>query len=637
MAVQISGNDITVPRDTTVTRNLTVGGVLTYEDVTNVDSVGLVTARSGIEIGARPGVAASISVDGNMIISGISTFGGDIKTSASNIVLGDSGGSSDDRLVFGAGSDLSIYHASNISTIVDTYGDLRIMSDTIRIQRQAGGENFLYGTEGGKVSLYYDGGERVQTIANGILVTGGEGAAGEIQLSADEGDDNADKFDIRVTSGGIFKIQNYASGSWEDNIACNANGAVELYHDNELQALTAGNGLRIKTAGDTDTELSVVGPEGRNGIINLEADDGDDNADIWGLVAGTDGKFLLRNYTSGSYENNLRATGNGAVELYYDNSVRLLTTTSGVTAGTPNTSQTAVVGAQAGFFGGAKSLYASATGLVQNQVCILDTATSAAAGTGGALTFAGYTDSDSTTFYATIEGVKENSTVNQYGGELRFLTRAHNVGNMNQAMMIDSAGKVFVSNMGRGVDGSTSNLAVYGNSSTATGNVPLSCYPANASSTRHMISFSNANGVIGSISTNGSNTAYNTSSDYRLKENTVAISDGITRLKTLKPIRFNFIKDASTTIDGFLAHEVSDAVPSAVTGEKDGMAGETFYEEGDELPSGKEYGDVKTYSTTKIEPQQLDQTKLVPLLTAALQEAVTEIESLKARLDAAGL
>ena len=55
--------------------NLTVGGVLTYEDVTNVDSVGLITARNGIEIGAKPGVAASISVDGNMIISGITTLG----------------------------------------------------------------------------------------------------------------------------------------------------------------------------------------------------------------------------------------------------------------------------------------------------------------------------------------------------------------------------------------------------------------------------------------------------------------------------------------------------------------------------------------------------------------------------------
>ena len=76
MAVQISGNDITVPRDGTFTRNVTIGGTLTYEDVTNIDSVGLVTARNGIEIGARPGVAASISVDGNMIVSGISTFGG---------------------------------------------------------------------------------------------------------------------------------------------------------------------------------------------------------------------------------------------------------------------------------------------------------------------------------------------------------------------------------------------------------------------------------------------------------------------------------------------------------------------------------------------------------------------------------
>tara|TARA_R100001591_G_scaffold102823_1_gene109915 strand:+ start:16 stop:993 length:978 start_codon:yes stop_codon:yes gene_type:complete len=74
MAVQISGNDITVPRDGSFTRNVTIGGTLTYEDVTNIDSVGLITARSGIEIGTGVGVAASISVDGNMIVSGISTF-----------------------------------------------------------------------------------------------------------------------------------------------------------------------------------------------------------------------------------------------------------------------------------------------------------------------------------------------------------------------------------------------------------------------------------------------------------------------------------------------------------------------------------------------------------------------------------
>ena len=73
MAVQISGNDITVPRDGTFSRNVSIAGTLTYEDVTNVDSIGLVTARNGIEVGASPGVGASISVDGNAIFSGITT------------------------------------------------------------------------------------------------------------------------------------------------------------------------------------------------------------------------------------------------------------------------------------------------------------------------------------------------------------------------------------------------------------------------------------------------------------------------------------------------------------------------------------------------------------------------------------
>ena len=77
MGVQINGSEGNViATKGTYSGNVTIGGTLTYEDVTNIDSVGLVTARNGIEIGARPGVAASISVDGNMIVSGISTFGG---------------------------------------------------------------------------------------------------------------------------------------------------------------------------------------------------------------------------------------------------------------------------------------------------------------------------------------------------------------------------------------------------------------------------------------------------------------------------------------------------------------------------------------------------------------------------------
>ena len=138
-------------------------------------------------------------------------------------------------------------------------------------------------------------------------------------------------------------------------------------------------------------------------------------------------------------------------------------------------------------------------------------------------------------------------------------------------------------------------------------------------STGTLINFIYSANSIGQISTNGSSTTYATSSDYRLKENVTAISDGITRLKTLKPYRFNFKADSSTVVDGFLAHEVT-AVPEAITGTKD----ETYKEDDDKI--GVKAGDPKY--------QSIDQSKLVPLLTAALQEAVAKIEVLETKVAA---
>ena len=93
MGVQINGSEGNViATKGTYSGNVTIGGTLTYEDVTNIDSVGLVTARNGIEIGARPGVAASVSVDGNAIFSGITTIGGVINANSnvnlSNKIIG---------------------------------------------------------------------------------------------------------------------------------------------------------------------------------------------------------------------------------------------------------------------------------------------------------------------------------------------------------------------------------------------------------------------------------------------------------------------------------------------------------------------------------------------------------------------
>jgi len=143
------------------------------------------------------------------------------------------------------------------------------------------------------------------------------------------------------------------------------------------------------------------------------------------------------------------------------------------------------------------------------------------------------------------------------------------------------------------------------------------------------LEFLNNSTTVGTIKYTNSATQYNTSSDYRLKENATAISDGITRLKTLKPYRFNFKVNPSTTVDGFFAHEVT-AVPEAITGTKDETQ-DILYTEEDTIPSGKKVGDVKE---TVPNYQGIDQSKLVPLLTAALQEAITKIETLETKVAA---
>ena len=135
-------------------------------------------------------------------------------------------------------------------------------------------------------------------------------------------------------------------------------------------------------------------------------------------------------------------------------------------------------------------------------------------------------------------------------------------------------------------------------------------------------------GEVGSVVANASSTTYNTSSDYRLKENIDYSWDATTRLKQLKPARFNWIADdTNTLLEGFLAHEVSSIVPEAVSGEKDAMADPILYGDGDELPAGKKVGDVKKASAPDY--QGIDHSKLVPLLVKTVQELEARIKTLE--------
>ena len=146
--------------------------------------------------------------------------------------------------------------------------------------------------------------------------------------------------------------------------------------------------------------------------------------------------------------------------------------------------------------------------------------------------------------------------------------------------------------------------------------------------------FYNPNGQCGYIMTNGSNTSFVTSSDYRLKENVVDLTGASARVNQLNPSRFNFIADGTdTVVDGFIAHEVATVVPEAIAGTHNEVE---VWKDDEELPDGVSAGDNKLDDDGNTIPvyQGIDQSKLVPLLTAALQEALTEIASLKTRVEA---
>lgn len=189
---------------------------------------------------------------------------------------------------------------------------------------------------------------------------------------------------------------------------------------------------------------------------------------------------------------------------------------------------------------------------------------------------------------------------------MRFWTKASGSSSPAERLRIDASGNLLVGKTS--VDDSLNGIALYGVTtgpyiSATASDAPVAVF--NRKSTDGMlVLFRKDNTLVGSVSVTGSATSYNTSSDYRLKEDLQPIADASSRLAALNPVNFAWKADGTRT-DGFIAHEVQAVVPQAVTGEKDGEA-----------------------------MQAIDHSKLVPLLTAALQEALAKIALLETRITA---
>jgi len=439
------------------------------------------------------------------------TFAADV-TFAGDAIFGDS-----DKAIFGAGSDLQIYHDGS-NSYVDDAGTGRLIlrgNDRVMIQKYTG-EDMISCLADGAVNIYHNNAKKFETTSTGVAVTG-----------------------VVTANAGVVV----------DNITI----------DGQEIDVSSGD-LTLDVAGD----------------IFLDA--GGDNIKF--LYGGT---AYLDFYKSGS-----------SIGLYQ--------------------------AVQDGDF-----LFQGNDGGASITALKLDMSEAGAATFNGNATVSGGTlkivDTE-------LSEVSDNFSINIQSGNNDFLVK--------------SGGNTFASF--KGFDGSK-NFGAFSNGgggfnlfvgSANTGSFALRLDGVGTSAS-NVVQFSNGNGQVGTITLSGTSTAYNTSSDYRLKENVNYDWDATTRLKQLKPARFNFIVDADTTVDGFLAHEAQAVVPEAVTGAKDAMRDEEYVVTAAVEEVTDADGNVTTEAADAVmrtrsvpDIQSIDQSKLVPLLVKTILELEARITALEA-------
>ncbi len=291
-----------------------------------------------------------------------------------------------------------------------------------------------------------------------------------------------------------------------------------------------------------------------------------------------------------------------------------------------------VEGAQAAlFYSGSEKLATTSTGIDVTGSVTCDTGVTSFATTANSQLYLTSPDTGQS-------AVNFGGTTSNAKGSIRYSDNSDWMSiytNSSERLRIDSAG-----NVGIGTSSlfGESGGAIFVNDTYSRRLLRLS---HSGSDSRHLIQFYTTASTlrVGYIATSPTAVTYATSSDYRLKENVVPMTGSIDRLKALKPSRFNFIADADKTVDGFLAHEAGEVVPECATGTKDAMKDEeyevtpaveaTYDEDGNVITEA-----VEAVMGTRSVPdyQGIDQSKLVPLLVASLQEAVAKIESLEARV-----
>ena len=570
-------------------------------------------------------------------------------------------GNDNRKIILGDSSDLQIYHDGNHSYIEDAgAGAIKIKVGDFRVEN-ASGNNLIKGV-GDVATLHHAGSEKLATTSIGIDVTGTVTADGltVANTSVVAGDfdggtaatyirlqDDTDNFLFGSNNSlGNFLIKNETADALRLSVA--NTGDISFYEDTGTTAKlfwdASAESLGIGTANPTG-DLEIATSAADTGVDLILDGNRTSNGGIGSIVFNNNGDSV------GMIRSNRASANDAADMLFYTqatggaNAERMRISGGNVLVG-KTASNSGTAGHELLDYGRAVHTVNASTVQILNRLgndgsFLLFEKDGAAIGDVGVnnsdnLRIQGNSSHSGIEFGTNViiphkNGSNVDATLDLGESTLRWKdlylsgiayngdgsasapsisfgadtnTGFYRVGSDQIGFVTAGTIKAKLDASGNFLVGTTSVNGVDGTTFSSTGNATHNT--SNTSSFECLTFRVNGTQVGSIVASSGSSTTYNTSSDYRLKENVVAMSGATERLKQLKPSRFNFIANADTTVDGFLAHEVQDIVPEAITGTKDAV----------DADGNPEY-------------QGIDQSKLVPLLVATIQELEARIAQLE--------
>ena len=292
--------------DGTFSGNVTIGGTLTYEDVTNIDSVGIITARNGIDCNGDIDVDGHTNLD-NVSVAGVTTF-------ASNVNLGDN-----DKIIFGSGNRFQIYDNGTSAIIDNSYGGGSILrlgsgNQVVLGSPLSNNQNLIRGVVNGPAELYHAGAKKLETYASGINVTGNTVADGltidgDSDLNGDLDVDGHTELDnVRIS--GIASVHN--------TLRYTTTGGAHIDHGTTNQNLN----FRVSKSSTADTTMMQINAAAEQTkfrkVVTVGFQGGSDTTVIGG--GSGIGAYLQLNYASGGIVNTkLLGNGNSWLNSHYGN------------------------------------------------------------------------------------------------------------------------------------------------------------------------------------------------------------------------------------------------------------------------------------------------------------------------------